>query len=143
MKLYLILLLSVLSAVHWSHAQDVLEEEIVVRRVQPLGDWSVVNPNQEDVQQAAQKAVERFNVKSKAKKLFKLVEITSAQTKVTNVINYRINAIIGKTKCLKTEPQDLDSCVMAKKQLRCKFDVEYNPRNEEYTVEMSCNKKST
>ncbi|KAK3521964.1 hypothetical protein QTP70_020454 [Hemibagrus guttatus] len=143
MKLYLILLLSVLSAVHFSHGQDLVEEEIVKRHVQPLGDWSVVNTNQEDVQKAAQKAVERFNLKSKAKKYFKLIEITSAQTKVTNVINYRISAIIQKTKCLKTEPQDLDSCVMAKKQLECKFEVGYNPRNEEYTVEMSCKKIST
>lgn len=50
--------------------------------VRPLGDWSVLNPSQEDVQKAAIKAVERFNVKSKAKKYFKLVEITSAQMKV-------------------------------------------------------------
>ncbi|KAK2823618.1 hypothetical protein Q7C36_020218 [Tachysurus vachellii] len=140
MNLYLVLLLSVLSAVHWSHGQDLVEEQIVVRHVHPLGDWSVLNPNHEDVQKVAKIAVERFNEKSKAKKYFKLVEVTSAQMKVTNIINYKINAIIGKTKCLKTDPEDLYSCDMAKKRLRCKFDVAFDPRNEEYTVEMSCNK---
>ncbi|TTD77401.1 Cystatin-8 [Bagarius yarrelli] len=141
MNIYLVTLLCVLSAVHWIHGQDLIEEEeAVVRHVQPLGDWSLVNPNQGDVQEATIKAVEKFNMKSKAKKYFKLVEVTSAQTKVTNVINYKINAIIGRTKCLKTEPGDLDLCDLNKKRLRCKFDVEFNPRNDEYTVKISCNK---
>ncbi|KAB5543674.1 hypothetical protein PHYPO_G00082140 [Pangasianodon hypophthalmus] len=142
MNLYLILLLSVLSAVHWSHSQDPVEEEVIVaHHVQPLGGWSVVNPKQEDVQEAARKAVERFNSKSKAKKYFKLVDVTSAQEQVTDVINYKIDIIIGRTKCLKTEPGVLESCDMTEKRLRCKFEVQFNPRNNKYAVKMvSCNK---
>ncbi|XP_053501476.1 cystatin-F [Ictalurus furcatus] len=141
MNLYLVLLLSVLLAVHWSHGQDPVEDVIVSHNVQPLGDWSAINPNQEDVQKAARKAVENFNMKSKAKKYFKLVDVTSAQIKITNMINYKIDAIIGRTKCLKTEPGDLDSCDMAQRRLRCKFEVQYNPRNNQFTtVKMSCNK---
>ncbi|MCJ8742655.1 hypothetical protein PDJAM_G00084690 [Pangasius djambal] len=142
MNSYLILLLSVLSAVHWSHSQDPVEEQVIVaRHVQPLGSWSIVNPKQENVQEAARKAVERFNSKSKAKKYFKLVDVTSAQVKVTDMINYKMNAIIGRTKCLKTEPGDLDSCDMTEKVLRCKFEVQFNPRNNEYVVQnVSCYK---
>lgn len=50
--------------------------------MQPLGDWSEVSPNREDVEAAARKAVADFNTKSKAKKYFKLVDITSAKMKV-------------------------------------------------------------
>ncbi|KAF4081847.1 hypothetical protein AMELA_G00145080 [Ameiurus melas] len=139
MNMYL--LLSVLLAVHWSHGQDPVEDVIVVRNVQPLGDWSTINHNQEDVRNAARKAVENFNMKSKAKKYFKLVDITSAQVKITNMINYKIDAIIGRTKCLKTESVDLDSCDMSQRRLRCKFEVQFNARNNQFTtVKMSCNK---
>ncbi|KAF5897926.1 Cystatin precursor, partial [Clarias magur] len=84
--------------------------------VQPLGDWAKVNTNQKDVQDATEKAVERFNTKSKAKKYFRLVDVTSARMKVTNMINYKIDAVLGKTKCPKSETAtDLDSCDMAQK----------------------------
>lgn len=50
--------------------------------VQPLGGWTAVNPSQTDIQKAARIAVKEFNTKSKAKKYFKLVDVTSAKTKV-------------------------------------------------------------
>ncbi|KAF7701366.1 hypothetical protein HF521_002531 [Silurus meridionalis] len=144
MNLYLVLLLSVLSALHWTHGQDPVEEEaIVVQHVQPLGGWSSVSPNQKDVQDAARKGLENFNKKSKAKKYFKMVDVTSAKIQVSNMINYRIKTIIGKTKCLKTENGDLDSCEMLQKRLKCKFDVQFDPRKDQdqYKVNsMSCNK---
>ncbi|XP_060764742.1 cystatin [Neoarius graeffei] len=142
MNLYLVLLLSVLSAVHWSYGKDLVEEEVIIpHHMQPLGSWSVVNPSQKDVQEAVRKAVKEFNIKSKKKKYFKLVDVTSAQTKVTNMINYKIEAIIGKTKCLKTEAADLDSCAMAQRRLKCKFGVEFNTQDNEYAVEtVVCNK---
>lgn len=50
--------------------------------VKLLGGWNDVNPESKDVQEAAEEAVEAFNMKSKAKKYFKLINITSARTQV-------------------------------------------------------------
>ncbi|KAM9456492.1 cystatin [Clarias gariepinus] len=146
MNLYLILLLSVLSlclSVPAVGGQDQLvEEPVVVRHIQPLGGWAKVNIDQKDVQDATEKAVEKFNTKSKAKKYFKLVNVTSAKMKTTNILNYRINAVLAKTKCPKSETAtDLNFCDMAQKRLKCKFEVELDPRNNQYEVKIvSCNK---
>lgn len=50
--------------------------------VELLGGWNDANPESEDVQEAAKEAVEAFNMKSKAKKYFKLINITSARVQV-------------------------------------------------------------
>ncbi|KAK1800577.1 hypothetical protein P4O66_005786 [Electrophorus voltai] len=142
MGLCVILLLSFISAFHLSHGQQPVEEELIIpRKAQLLGGWSEVNPQRQDVQEAAAKAVEKFNLKSKAKYHFKLLNIISAHTKVTNMINYMIEATIGKTECLKTEPADLAFCALGKKVLMCKCEVQFNPRQIKYVAKMvSCKK---
>ncbi|XP_055065312.1 cystatin-C [Misgurnus anguillicaudatus] len=142
MDISLLLLLSFISVFHLSRADQPLEEAVIVpEKIRLLGGWSEANPKREDVQEAAKTAVENFNKKSKAKKYFKLINIKSAHTQVTNMINYKIEATIGKTKCLKSENADIESCIMSKKQLACKFAVTLNPRNDEHEVEkMSCKK---
>lgn len=50
--------------------------------VELLGGWNLASPEREDVQEAAKEAVELFNTKSKAKKYFKLINVTSASTQV-------------------------------------------------------------
>ncbi|XP_031433123.1 cystatin-1 isoform X2 [Clupea harengus] len=112
-----------------------VEEELIsTRNVPLLGGWNAMSPESPEIQAAAKKAVEQFNTESKAKKFFKLLDVSSAETQVTNLINYKIHATIGKTKCRKTENADLETCDMAKKRLQCHFHVQYNPRNEELTV---------
>ncbi|XP_065096649.1 cystatin-C [Paramisgurnus dabryanus] len=143
MDISLLLLISFISVFHLSRADQPLEEAIIPppKKIQLLGGWSEANPEREDVQEAAKTAVEKFNKKSKAKKYFKLINITSAHTQVTNKINYKIEATIGKTKCLKSENADIESCIMSKKQLACKFAVTLNVMNDEHEVEMmSCKK---
>ncbi|XP_072514980.1 cystatin [Salminus brasiliensis] len=142
MDLYLVLLLGLFSAVQLSQAQPPIEEEeITTINVQPLGGWSEAHPERQDVQEAAKTAVDKFNMRSKAKKYFKLLEVTSARTQVTNMIDFKINALIGKTKCLKTEPADLESCSLTRKRLMCKFEVEFNPRTDQYVAKkISCKK---
>ncbi|KAI4902549.1 hypothetical protein NFI96_020797 [Prochilodus magdalenae] len=142
MDLYLVLLFGFLSAVQLSQAQPPVEEEpMILRFVQPLGGWSKANPQLSEIQECAKKGVEKFNMQSKAKKYFKLLEVTSAQTQITNMINYKIEAIIAKTKCLKTEPADLESCTLGRKRLTCIFEIEFNPRNDQYVVnKVSCKK---
>ncbi|XP_077099389.1 cystatin-C [Siphateles boraxobius] len=144
MDVCFLLLVSFLSVFHFSTADQPLEEIIVVaRNVELLGGWKDANPEREDVQEAAKEAVDAFNMKSKAKKYFKLINITSARTQVTNMIHYKIEATIGKTKCRKSDDANIGACGMAKKQLACKFEVTLNPLNDDHEVQkMTCRRSS-
>lgn len=51
-------------------------------KVPLLGGWIERNLNSSEVQEAAQQAVKMFNANSKNKRMFKLVEVTAAQSQV-------------------------------------------------------------
>ncbi|KAL0963273.1 hypothetical protein UPYG_G00352030 [Umbra pygmaea] len=119
-------------------SQPVDTELITTRNVQPLGGWFKRDTKSVEIQAAAQAAVKKFNSKSKSKKYFRLVDIIAAETQVTNTINHRIEVVIGKTNCLKSEENaDVDSCVLGKKRLTCIFDVQLNPRNNQLDISTS------
>ncbi|XP_016429171.1 L-cystatin-like [Sinocyclocheilus rhinocerous] len=144
MDICFLLLVSFLSVFHFSSADQPLEEEVIVaRNVELLGGWTLASPEREDVREAAKEAVELFNSKSKAKKYFKLVNVTSASTQVTNKINYKIEATLGKTKCRKSEDTDIEACGMTKRQLACKFEVTLDLMIDEHEVQkMSCRRSA-
>ncbi|XP_063336904.1 uncharacterized protein si:busm1-57f23.1 [Pelmatolapia mariae] len=115
---------------------DQLVEEVIITENKPLlGGWVKRNPDSAEVQEAAQHAVKLFNEKPKGKKMFKLIEVTDAQSQVTNTIDYKIDAVMGKTRCPKSENQDLKGCSAVKKHLKCRFVVTYNPRNNEHELQ--------
>uniref|UniRef100_A0A8C1Z3J6 Si:busm1-57f23.1 n=1 Tax=Cyprinus carpio TaxID=7962 RepID=A0A8C1Z3J6_CYPCA len=144
MDICFLLVLSSLSVFHFSSADQPLEEAIIVpRNVELLGGWTLANPKREDVQEAAKEAVEVFNKKSRAKRYFKLINVTSASTQVTNKINYKIEATIGKTKCRKSEDNDIQACGMAKRQLTCKIEVTLDPKTDDHEVQkISCRRSA-
>ncbi|KAJ8007508.1 hypothetical protein DPEC_G00118220 [Dallia pectoralis] len=136
-------LLSVISALFLvTHGQELpTEMELITAQfIQPLGGWLKNDPENREIQEAAKAAVENFNSQSKSRKYFRLINILSAETQVTNKIEHKIKAVIGKTNCLKSENTTVgDSCVMGKKRLTCTFEVHFNPRNNKHdTLTFSC-----
>ncbi|XP_052464666.1 L-cystatin [Carassius gibelio] len=144
MEVRLLLLVSSLSVFHFSGAEQPVQEDIIVaRQVELLGGWTLASPEREDVQEAAEEAVEVFNSKSKAKKYFRLLNVTSASTQVTNKMNYKIEATLGKTKCSKSDDTIIKACGMTKKQLACKFEVSLDLMTDDHEVQkMSCRRSA-
>ncbi|KAG5834840.1 cystatin-C-like [Anguilla anguilla] len=112
--------------------QPVEEFTVTTRDEQPLGGSYKLHPHSAEVQRVAKKAVEDFNQRSESD--FRLLSVTSAEYRVTNVINYKIDAVIGKTKCPESEGPDLESCVLERKmwQRKCNFEVTFDPRDDTY-----------
>ncbi|KAM9821109.1 cystatin-C [Neosynchiropus ocellatus] len=132
------LLLSVLmwvAVVQLSSGDQPVEEVITAEKVPLLGGWSVRDAESEQVLDAAEHAVKLFNSQLKGRRLFKLLSVTSAQSQVTNMINYKIEAVLAKTKCLKSESHNLDTCGLARKRLQCSFDVAFDPRHSKYELQ--------
>ncbi|RVE65605.1 hypothetical protein OJAV_G00118080 [Oryzias javanicus] len=128
------LVLICLSVVQLCVGDQPVEEVIQARRFPMLGGWHERNPESAEVQEAAQHAVQLINTSPKYKKLFKLISVSSAESQVTNVIHFKINMILGRTKCLKSENQDLNNCSLSKKKLQCKVEVTFDPRNSRHNL---------
>ncbi|KAJ0057715.1 hypothetical protein NL108_013595 [Boleophthalmus pectinirostris] len=127
-------LLITLSMVLLCFGEEPVEEVIKPRKMQLLGGWFDRSLDSEEVQKATDYAVKMFNSNSKGKRLFRLDSISTAQSQVTNMINYKIDVVLGKTKCLKAENHDLEHCELEKKRVGCQFVVAFNPRNNKHEL---------
>ncbi|KAJ8260939.1 hypothetical protein COCON_G00166620 [Conger conger] len=137
MGLRAVMLLWITSLIYLSHGDLAVDEELIVpKHSHPSGGSFHMNPEGSEVLEAARKAVEEFNKRSSSKKYFRLLNVTSAEAQVTNLINYKIDAVIVKTKCLKSEEADIETCILGKKQKQrtCRFEVTFNPQNDTYEL---------
>uniref|UniRef100_A0A8C6UXZ0 Si:busm1-57f23.1 n=1 Tax=Neogobius melanostomus TaxID=47308 RepID=A0A8C6UXZ0_9GOBI len=111
-----------------------VEDVIKPRKATLLGGWFESRPDSKEAQDAIQYSIKMYNSHSKSKRLFRLDSITAVQSQVTNVINFKINAILGKTKCSKAENHDLEHCELEKKRMDCQFVVAFNHSNKKHEM---------
>lgn len=121
--------------------QQVGEEVIKPKKVQLLGGWLERSSDSADVKDAVQYAVKMFNSQSKSKRLFRLESISTVQSQVTNKINFKIDAILGKTKCSKAENHDLEHCELDRKRMGCQFEVSFNHQQKKHELKRRTCKK--
>ncbi|XP_004074921.1 cystatin-F isoform X2 [Oryzias latipes] len=112
-----------------------VEEVIQAEKSYMLGGWVEINPESADVQDAAQHVVRTINSKAKYKKMFKLILVSSAKRQVTNAINFKVDMVLGRTKCLNSGNHDLNNCTLTKRQLQCNSDVLFNPSDSRHHVQ--------
>lgn len=121
--------------------QPVGEGVIKQKKVQLLGGWLERSPDSAEVKDATLYAVKMFNSHSKSKRLFRLDSISTAQSQVTDRINFKIDAILGKTKCSKAENHDLEHCELDKKRMGCKFEVSFDHQQKTHQLKKRACKK--
>ncbi|KAL2099918.1 hypothetical protein ACEWY4_004312 [Coilia grayii] len=126
-----VLLLFLVSASYAAPGAGVTGEAI-------LGGWNPVDPESKEVQDAAKKAVQEYNMKANTPNYFRLIQVLSAQSQVTSELNYKITAIIGETKCSKSQHEDPEKCELGEKRMQCDFHVTYSFLFVEPRVKMSC-----
>ncbi|XP_028318707.1 cystatin-13 [Gouania willdenowi] len=134
MTSFLFAVLISLSAVHLCEGEKHVDEPITAKKVVLQGDWAEINPYSKDVEAAVEYAVETFNSHSKRKRLFKLVSVIHPKAQTTNVMNYKFDTLLAKTKCLKSENQDAESCTFKKKHVKCHFVVTFDPRTNKHSL---------
>uniref|UniRef100_A0AAV2J141 Cystatin domain-containing protein n=1 Tax=Knipowitschia caucasica TaxID=637954 RepID=A0AAV2J141_KNICA len=134
-------LLITLSMVLLCFGEEAVEEVIKPQETQLLGGWFKISPDSSEVQEAALYAVKMYNSHSKGKRLFRLESIRTAHSQVTNMINFKIDAVLGKTKCLKVENHDLENCELEKKRVGCQFVMTFNPQKNKHELKNRTCKK--
>ncbi|XP_072265518.1 cystatin-like isoform X1 [Pyxicephalus adspersus] len=101
-----------------------------------------IDPNNQEVINAATFAVNNYNEQSKTDYEYKLVKVVSATNQIVAGVIYEINAEIGKTDCKKGTTSDVQSCNLIKdsqlaETLYCSFSVLIVPWENVETVESS------
>ncbi|XP_073413560.1 cystatin-C-like [Dendrobates tinctorius] len=73
-----------------------------------VGGYTTINPNRDDVREAANFAVMEYNEGSNDANLYKLSCIKSAQSQVVAGTNYKLDLDIGRSSCTKNHADNCD-----------------------------------
>ncbi|KAM8945569.1 cathepsin F [Pelodytes ibericus] len=94
----------------------------------PVGQWVHVSPDEHEMKQAIDLAVQEFNSMSHHEDLYRLLHITDIKKQIVSGVKYDLSVLLGHTLCRKGDNIILDKCQFhGPKAVKCNFSILIRP----------------